>query len=307
MNVKYSIVIPVYKSYGSLQELSRRIKGVFSEIDETYELIFVNDSPFFFQTDEVLKNLSQHDENIIYIRLSKNFGQQAATMCGIEYSKGEYVITMDDDLQHSPEDIPLLIGELEEYDIVIAKLMNKKHSLFKRFCSWVKGYFDFVILGKPKHIQLSSFRLFSRKIALGFSRINTPYPFIPALLFAVSHDVVNVEVQHKKRSEGVSNYTLTKLISMFSNLLVNNSALLLKIVGSLGIFSFGVATVACLVILLRALYFDIAVAGWASIMLGILFFGGLNLLSVGIIGEYLIRIMTTSENRPNYFIDRVYK
>ena len=306
-NVRYSIVIPVYKSVNSLIELAKRINAVFENLKETYELIFVNDSPYYIETDNTLKQIANNSDKIVYIKLSKNFGQQPATLCGIAHSTGDYVITMDDDLQHAPEDIPKLIEKKDDHKIVIASFNNKKHNLFKIVTSKIKGYFDYLLIGKPKHIKLSSFRLISRNVANGVHKIKTPYPFIPALIFLVSNDIVNVDVEHKKREEGKSNYTLSRMFSLFSNLIINNSSLLLKLIGYLGIFSFCAASFFAFLILYKKLSIGTAIAGWSSTMVAILFFGGLNLLAIGIVGEYLIRIMTTSENRPTYFVDKVYK
>lgn len=209
-NTLYSIVVPVYKSTNSLRELAQRIDAVFSNIPNShYELIFVNDSPFYAETGRVLEDILNSSSRVIVIELMKNFGQQPATLCGVAHAKGNFVITMDDDLQHRPEDIPRLI-EQQQHDIVIARLRRKKHSIFKRLSSHVKGYFDRIILGKPRHIKLSSFRLLKQDIAKLMFKRKTPYPFIPALLFSITRDIVNVNVQHSQRDHGKSNYTLIR-------------------------------------------------------------------------------------------------
>ena len=306
-DIRYSVVVPVYKTVNSLNLLAKRVDLVFAALRETYELIFVNDSPFCSETDRTLQTLALNNSNVVYVRLTKNFGQQPATLCGIAHCSGDFIITMDDDLQHAPEDIPALIKQKDSHDIVIAALVNKRHNLFKRISSKAKGYFDYLLIGKPKHIRLSSFRLFSRNVADNFRQIKTPYPFIPALMFAVSEDVVNVPVTHQPREEGKTNYTFRKMVSVFSNLLINNSSLLLKLIGYLGVVSFSLSSLIACIVLYKKIIYDIAVAGWSSMMVVLLFFGGLNLLAVGIVGEYLIRIMTTSENRPTYFVDKIYK
>ena len=301
----YSIIVPVYKSIESLEELSLRSKAVFDTIDDAdHELIFINDSPFSKETAGCLKELSENNQNIVAIELMKNFGQQAATLCGIEHARGDYIITMDDDLQHAPEDIIHLM-EKQEHDVVIARFKDKKHSFFKRITSEIKSYFDYLILGKPKHIRLTSFRLIKSEIARLMFKRKTPYPFIPALLFSITDDIVNVELEHHARHEGKSNYTFVKMLQLFSNLIINNSSFLLRIIGYIGIFIALLSGASTVVIIANKLIYGVAVAGWTSLMLLILFFGGMIMFTLGIIGEYLLRIIATTEERPVYYVRKV--
>jgi glycosyltransferase involved in cell wall biosynthesis len=303
--ILYSIVVPVYKSARSLTELSDRTCQVFNDMnDSDYEIIFVNDSPQYQETKNVLEQLAKN-EKIIVIELMKNSGQQQATLCGIKHAHGDYVITMDDDLQHAPEDIPSLISQ-SVHDVVIAKFKDIKHSYFKRFTSNIKGYFDHLILGKPKHLKLTSFRLIKKEVADFMFLRKTPYPFIPALLFSITDDIVNVSIDHFPRVDGKSNYTIIKMVQVFSNLLINNSSLLLRFIGYIGIFISMVASLFALAILLENFFWGGAsIAGWTSIFLMVIFFGGMTLFTLGVIGEYLVRIIATTEERPIYHIRKV--
>ena len=284
------------------KKVDKLFKSKLSE--KKHELIFVNDSPSDIETCDALKQILKEYNSIRVIEFTQNFGQQSALLCGIANSVGEYIITMDDDLQHDPNDILELIKE-QSHDIVVAKFKRKKHSIFKRMTSSIKGYFDYIILGKPKDIQLTSYRLFNRVIADNMLKIGTSYPFIPALLFSVSKDVVNVDVQHYERVEGKSNYTLKKMIQLFGNLLINNSSLLLKCIGYFGLFSASGSLAYSGYIIYQALFYDMAAQGWSSLMVAILFFGGMMMFTVGILGEYLVRIIHTSENRPHYFVRKI--
>jgi len=304
--IKYSIVIPVYKSSASLHELEMRIDAVFSKIpDSVYELIFVNDSPFSKTTVDALSVVVQKNPNVIVIELMKNFGQQPATLCGIEHASGNFIITMDDDLQHYPEDIPKLL-HMSKHDVVIAKFKEKKHSLFQRVGSVIKGYFDHIILGKPKSLKLTPFRLIKANIAKLMFKRNTPYPFIPALLFEITDDILNVEIDHYPRHEGKSNHTFSKMIGVFSNLLINNSSFLLRMIGYLGLLISLITLVLTSILIVKKLFLGYVIVGWTSIMVLILFFGGVTLLTLGIIGEYLIRIIATTEDRPVYYTRIIY-
>lgn len=304
MNEKpiYSVVVPVFNSSNTLEELSLRVRAVFREtVGDPYELIFVDDGSANPRTWETLESLHGGDSNVKIIRLSRNFGQHAATLCGISEAGGEYIITMDDDLQHQPEDIPALIAG-KQHDIVIGRFARKKHSLFKRLTSRIKAWFDYRLIGKPKTIQLTPFRLLRASVARGMLLIKTPYPFIPAMMFHISKDVVNVEASHGKRNEGKSGYSLLKLIRIFSNLMINNSSFLLRVVGFGGM---GISFVSFCVgayYVIRKLVFKIGTIGWTSTIAAILFMGGLILFTLGIIGEYLIRIVRTTEHKPTFFI-----
>ena len=303
---KYSIVIPVYKSSSSLIELTERIEKFFLGLSNaTYELILVNDSPFSTKTVKTLGVLIQQYPKVIVIELMKNFGQQSATLCGISNASGDYIITMDDDLQHWPEDILKLMEE-QDHDVVIAKFKDKKHSFFKRFTSDIKGYFDQIILGKPKDLKLSPFRLIRAEVARLMEKRITPFPFISALLFEITDDFVNVEVNHYPRLEGESNYTFTKMVQVFSNLLISNSSFLLRMMGYFGVLIAIIASVVAAIIIIKKVIFGVVVSGWSSLVVLVLIFGGTTLFTLGVIGEYLIRIIATTENRPVYHIRNIY-
>ena len=301
----YSIVIPVFKSTNSLGEIASRLRVVMDEeLQSTYELVYVNDSPFHKPTCEYLEDLVKRDGNVKVVTLTKNFGQQSATLCGIEHSNGDYIITMDDDLQHLPEDIPVLVTK-KDHDIVIGRFRQKKHNIFKRITSSIKGYFDYLLIDKPKHIKMSPFRLFNKTVARGILLKTTPYPFIPALLFSVSRDIVNVQVQHEERQEGKSSYTFMKMVKLFTNLIINNSSLLLRLMGYLGIIMAFLSILGGLFIIYKKLFLGQVIVGWASLMTVILFLGGMVLFTLGVIGEYLVRIVATAERTPTYIVKSV--
>ncbi|HEX6861213.1 MAG TPA: glycosyltransferase family 2 protein, partial [Thermoanaerobaculia bacterium] len=229
-----SIVIPVYGS-PVLEELADRVEAVFRERPgDACEIVFVDDRSPDPATWPTLERLAREREWVRAVQLTRNFGQQAATLCGLREARGEVIVTLDDDLQHDPRDIPKLLAHAG-HDIVIGQFERKRHSLFRRTASRIKGFFDRILIGKPRGIQLSSFRLLGRTVVDGILSIRTPHPFLPALMFHVSKDVVGVPVGHAARREGRSGYTVGKLLRVFSNLLINNSSLVLRLVGLVGI------------------------------------------------------------------------
>ena len=271
------------------------------KIQQDYEIIFVDDSSPNPQTWKTLEQLSEKYLNITSIRLMRNFGQQAATLCGLKEARGSLVITMDDDLQHDPDDILKLLM-MSSHDIVIAQFKERKHSVAKRVTSKMKGWFDSLILGKPRGLTLSSFRLLKKGVVEAMLTITTPYPFIPALMFYVTTDIVGVEVGHYNRREGSSGYSFLALIHLFSNLLINNSSLLLRFVGIFGGICSFMSVCSIVYFICKKVFFGISVPGWTSVIVLVLFFGGATLFSIGVIGEYLIRIIQGVEKKPSYFV-----
>ena len=301
----YSIVIPCYGTDKSIIELAKRIDLVFTDhIKENYEVIFIDDLSPNINTWKTLKDVKKmFPHNTSIIQLTRNFGKVGAVLCGFSKVKGDFVITLDDDLQHSPEDILKLIPHKDQNDVVIGHFKNKNHNFFKRSSSRIKRIFDYYLIGKPKNIHSTPFKLFQRKIVDEMIKIKTPYPYIPALMFYVTKNIEMVEVSHNNRKYDKSNFNFFKRLKLFSNLLINNSSFLLRFVAFFGFiisfFSFSYGTL----IFIKQLFFDGSkIVGWTSIMVVTLILGGLILLSIGITGEYLIRIIKGVESRPPYII-----
>jgi dolichol-phosphate mannosyltransferase/undecaprenyl-phosphate 4-deoxy-4-formamido-L-arabinose transferase len=164
--------------------------------------------------------------------------------------------------------------------------------------------FDWLLLGKPRHIQLSAFRLLSRVVVDGMLAIRTAHPFIPALLLHVTKDIAGVPMEHGRRERGRSSYTVTKRLRLFTDLIIHNSSFVLRAVGQLGLALSAMSLLMAVYIVYRKLAHGIAVVGWASLFTTQLLIGGLLLFSVGVIGEYLLRIIESSEAKPTYFVRR---
>lgn len=297
-----SVVIPVFNA-PDLDTLVDRIERAFANGPHTFEIILVDDASSEPHVWPAIERVAGERPSVRGVQLSRNFGQQAATVCGLSEARGQVVITMDDDLQHDPADIPALLAHAHR-DIVIGQFERKEHHLFRRIASSVKARFDEIVIGKPRGLRLTSFRLISRTVVDGVLAIRTPNPFLPALMFHISKDVAGVTVRHGPRAAGRSGYTLRKLFRVFSNLVINNSSILLRTVAWSGMmFAVGSITLAAIVVY-RKLVSGVAVQGWASLFSAVMLMGGLILISIGIVGEYLIRIIESSEARPTYFVRR---
>lgn len=296
----YSIVIPVYNTTWVLGQLLQRIEQTFaSHIRQPYEIILVDDRSPNPETWPVVEALAQAGQNISAIRLARNFGQHSAILCGLAHAKGEYIITMDDDLQHAPEDIPALIG-LQEHDVVIGQFRLKRHSWSRNLFSRIKAYFDRVLSGKPPNLRISTFCLIRRSIAQRMLSIaHTPRPLLSSLIFYVTNDVVGAPVSHSPRQEGESGYSLIKLLRLFSRLLVNNSRPIFQFVA----WSGGVLFVLSLVLLLGLSIwhlFSKDVPGWLFLGLVILVMNGFLLIALGFLGVVFTRIEAVAEQKKPY-------
>ena len=302
MNPNVSILVPVYNSDDSLNELVEQLLDVFKQRPESFEIVFVNDGSPNPKSWEVLCELQQkHPEVIRCFDLLRNFGRAAALLCGFNQVKGEYVIMMDDDLQHNPYDIPKLL-EFKSFDLVIACFEEKKHGYFKRKMSDLKGWIESYLIGKPKDIKNSSFKLINHKIIDEICKMHISNPFISGLLFYFSRNIKNVPLVHGKRKYGETNFTSIKLIRQFSNLLINNSSFLLRVVSYLGICFSVFGFVLGMIYIYRYLFVGVNIRGWITLVLLNLITSGLILFSIGVFGEYFIRLLKLSEKRPSYAI-----
>jgi len=232
--IMYSVVIPVFNGDKTILELTKRLISLFENMDKTFEIVFVDD----FSRDkswQTIREMAMKDKRIKSIKLVRNYGQHKATLCGMFYTKGDYVFTMDDDLQHAPEDIPILINKMKDTGAhaVIAKLEEKKCQWYRRKASDLVRILSVVLINKPAGIYLSSFRLINKKAVDKVLSLNSIYPYIPALIFRVTDQVQNAEICHHKRKQGNSNYTIIKMVKLSIQLLLNNPVIL-RFIGKTG-------------------------------------------------------------------------
>lgn len=300
----YSVVVPVYNSDRSVVELYERLSTVFTQqLKTTFEMILVEDcspNPLSWQT---CKQLAENHDNVTAVRLSRNFRKPSAMMCGFEYVQGEYVISMDDDLQHPPEEIPKLITE-QQHDLVLGVFQERKHNLMKRVLSKMNNWFEQYAIGKPTHIRYSPFQLAKRHIIEKLKTIKSPYPYIMGYLFYFTRDIAVVSVKHEKRVYGESFYTFGKLVNLFSITLINNSNTLLSILGIKGIGILITGVVLAAMQLFNYLSYQ-PVNNTALIISFVCMIGGLILAGFGVLGIYIIRMIATMEHRPPFAVSEV--
>lgn len=305
INQIITVVIPVYNSRNTLFELYDRLTTTLSTITIDYEIIFVDD----FSNDDswqVLKILRNRDDRVKIIQLQKNFGQQNATLCGFNYAKGDFIITLDDDLQHPPEEIPKLINKLQEgYSVVYGKYIVKQHSRIENFFSKKIQFLIRSILDIPEGLKTSSFVIYTSDVVHKIVKIKSSYIFLAALTrnCVPLYKIANVDVLHHPRTSGKSNYNIIKYLRLGLNLIINYSTIPLLIVGALGIvtaiFSFFYGSY---IVFRHFTDPTFGIVGWGSMMVTLTFLGGVILLSIAIIGEYLRRILTEVSYGQQYVI-----
>ena len=300
--MKYSFVIPCYNSSQSISLVVKEIQDKMLEMQETeYEIILVNDHSKD-NTKEVIFSLADQP-NIRAISLAKNSGQDAACLCGYKASKGDYIISLDDDGQNPANEVDKLINKLNEgYDVVIAHYPNKQHESWRNIGSKVNDIMEIEMLGKPKELYVGSYFIAKRFIIDQITQYTNPYPYIRGLLLSATDNIANVDVHHRSREFGTSQYTLKKLLGLWINGFTSFSVKPLRISTVIGGIIALLGFVMTLYAVIHKLLHPEISAGWASLMSVTTMIGGMILLMLGMIGEYVGRIYISINHTPQYVI-----
>ncbi|RJP23501.1 MAG: glycosyltransferase [Candidatus Abyssobacteria bacterium SURF_5] len=294
-----SVVVPVFNSQFSLPELARRLAPVLEATGEKYELILVNDGSQD-QSWNVIRNLVEQYKWIRGIDLMRNYGQQNALLCGIRNARHEFIVTMDDDLQHPPEEIPKLLDKLASgFDVVYGAPVDEQHTFWRNLAS----RFIKLMLRKAMNVDtardVSAFRAFRTDLRTAFANYESPFVSIDVLLAWGTTRFAAVAVPHHPRRTGESNYTLGKLITHGLNMTTGFSTLPLQLASLVG-FSFTFFGVLILIYVVgRYLIEGGSVPGFPFLASIIAIFSGAQLFALGIIGEYLARMYFRAMGRPS--------
>jgi undecaprenyl-phosphate 4-deoxy-4-formamido-L-arabinose transferase len=300
-----TIVIPVYNGAGTIGPLVDRLTAVLNT--HALQIALVNDgSPD--NSDEVCRYLCQRFPAMItYVKLAKNFGEHNAVMAGLRHARGDYVVIMDDDFQNPPEEVTRLIDHActNDYDVVYTFYPRKHHHWFRnlgsRFNDWVATF----MLNKPRDLYLSSFKCLSRFAVDEIIKYTGPYPYLDGLALRCTRNIATIEVRHEPRREGQSSYTLRKLVRLWLNMFVNFSVMPLRVSTLMGLLFSGVGFVMGLWVIVEKILDPTIQAGWSSVIVAIFVFSGVQLMMLGLVGEYLGRLFLSSNQTPQYVIREV--
>ena len=299
-SLELSVVIPVYRSAPTLRQLVDCLLPVLKAIAPRHEIVFVEDG----SPDESWKVLgelqAEHPESIVAIQLMRNFGQHNALMCGFRHARGRFVVTMDDDLQNPPREIPKLLQRIQEgdFDLVYGQYAEKKHRPWRNLGSaTVNAFYRLVFRSQ---ITVTSFRIIRKETLAAIRSYDLNFTFVDGLLAWNTRRIGSVLVDHEPRQQGRSGYSVWKLLTLALNLFTNFSLLPLQLVSTLGLCCAAGGALAGFYYLTLFFLGRILVPGYASTIVTILMLGGCQLLALGIMGEYVGRLHLNVNRKPQY-------
>ena len=296
-----SFVIPCYRSESTIGAVVGEIERTMSALPAyDYEVVLVNDcSPD--GVFAVMQALAEKDRRITAVDLAKNFGQHAALMAGMRHSRGEIVVCLDDDGQTPADEVGKLLEKIEEgRDVVYASYSETRQSGFRRFGSRLNGRMTEIMLGKPRELSLTSYFAAKRFIVDEMLRYEHCFPYVMGLVLRSTKNICNVPVTHRDRRQGSSGYSMGKLLGLWMNGFTSFSIKPLRMAAYAGAFIALAGFIYALVIVIRYFAVGLAPLGWSSTTALLLILGGIILLVLGLVGEYVGRIFMCVNAAPQY-------
>jgi polyisoprenyl-phosphate glycosyltransferase len=301
--MKISICIPVYNGAATIERLVDTVERELSGY--ALEFVLVNDASRD-ESEAVCERMALVRDNLRFISLRKNFGEHNAVMCALNHIRGDCAVIIDDDFQNPPEEIIHLVRELDKgYDVVYSRFVVKKDSTFRNLGSKFNDLTSTWLLNKPKNLYLSSFKAIRREVVDEIIKYQGPFPYVDGLILRVTSNITSVLVRHNDRTDGQSNYTLKKLISLWLNMFVNFSIKPLRVFTILGLCISVISLFLIIYFIIEKLFYPETTQGWASIMVAITFFSGIQLIFLGLISEYLGKHYLTTNKAPQWTIKKI--
>ncbi len=299
-----SVVVPVFNGEKTLVELFTRLKRTFESLEKSFEVIFVEDSSTDNSWTEICAIKNRYPDHVTAIRLARNFGQHNALLCGLHHVRGHFVITLDDDLQNPPEEIPKLFKKQAEVkvDLVYGIYKIKQHDALRNIGSYiVQRIFRYVFRTDG---NITSFRLITYDLVAKLLMHRQSFVFLDGLLHWYTDYISFVEVDHEPRRYGKSGYSITKLLRLANNLLFNFTTIPLRMIIYLGFLTSFFSFLIGVAFIIRRLRYDVPL-GFTAIIVSMFFMGGITLLVIGVIGEYLSRLYSLQNDKPQYSIKQM--
>lgn len=300
--MKLSICIPVFNSENTIEKIVREIEIELSSHD--LEFVLVNDGSLD-KTESVCIRIAQQQSNIRFLSLAKNFGEHNAVMCALNHCTGDVAIIIDDDFQNPPSEIIKLVNEIQNgKDVVYSEYKKKRHSLARNIGSKFNNKVATWLLDKPTDLYLSSFKAIRRSVVNEIIKYKGPFPYVDGLILRVTNSISTVVVDHKPRQEGRSNYNLSKLISLWLNMFINFSIKPLRFFTICGFVVSSISILFLVFFIVEKIIYPSIEPGWASLMVAITFFSGLQLIFLGVVAEYIGKSYLTANGTPQWIVKK---
>ncbi len=298
-----SLVIPVYNGSGTIGPLVERITKVFEST--AFEVVLVNDGSEDDSEAVCLKLAEKFPQTVSVVHLSRNFGEHNAVLAGFKQARGRYIAVLDDDGQNPPEEVVRMLEELKRknYDVVYGHYIEKQHSTFRNFGSWFNDRIATIMLHKPEDLYLSSFKVMNRFVVNEITKYRGPYPYTDGLIYRVTRNIGQVPVEHRASANGPSRYTFRSLVRLWLNMFLNFSIKPLRLSIYVGLLTSCLSVVALVAILIDRLWITPNVTHGIPTVLGsIVLLAGIQLMILGLVGEYLGRLYLDQTGTPQYVI-----
>lgn len=300
-DVLISVISPVYGASALLEELIQRIEASVKKITDSYEIILVEDQGPD-DSWEIIKNACSTNSKIVGIRHSRNFGQQYALNCGLDHARGEWVVTLDCDLQDRPEEIPAMFKKAQQgYDIVLASRQNRRDDFLKKLYSRAFYRLLSYLTDTYQDASIANYALYNRKVVEALKSMNDYYRYYPTMIQWVGFRLVKMEIQHAEREDGKkSSYNFRKRLRLAFETIISFSDKPLRLTVKLGILISVLSALFALTLVVRYFIIDTDVSGWTSTFLSLWFLSGLMITILGMVGIYVGKIFENVKNRPSY-------
>lgn len=298
-----SIVIPVYNSEKNIFNLVNNIIKIFKEFN--FEIILVNDNSQDSSHEVCTKVSEEHSSVISYLKLSKNVGEHNAVMAGLKFAEGDWILIMDDDFQTTPEEGLKLVKYAinNNYLVVYGSYKSKKHNIFRNLGSKINDLTANLILRKPKNLYLNSFKCINHKLVKEIIKYEGPYSYVDGLILANTTNVGILEIEHSERKEGKSQYSFFKLLKLYLNIATNFSTFPIHLFSITGAIIAFLSSIYGIIIIVEKILNPDLPAGYSSLLTAIVFFSGIQLIFLGLIGEYVGKILKNVNQEPQYTIE----
>ena len=308
---KLSVIVPLFNSELTIEKLVIMIIEDLSSTFNKLEIVLINDGSRD-NTDKVVGQLlKKFPGHIKYIKLAKNFGEHNAVLCGLNHADGDYTVIIDDDFQNPPSEIIKLADKISDgYSVVYSYYEKKKHSIFRNLGSRFNNWVATKLLKKPKNLYLSSFKILSKDLVNKIIQYKGPFPYIDGLILQSTENIGTQLCKHEKSERGRSNYSISKLVKLWLNVFTGFSIMPLRMASLIGFIMSGFAVLLMVFFIVSYLsggiFFKQTIPpGWASLIIVVTLFGGIQLIILGIIGEYLGRLFLTANKMPQYVIEKL--